>query len=53
MTDKSLKENKWHMHIKKTISNVFEENLLSKLKGLRTANTFPAIDLKQFVVGIV
>ena len=40
MNDKSLKENKWHMHKKKTISSVFEENLLLKLKKLRTANLF-------------
>ena len=46
MNVKSLKENKWHMHKTKTISSVFEENLLLKLKKLRTANTFPAIDLK-------
>ena len=46
MNDKSLKENKWHMHKKEIISSVFEENLLLKLKDLRTANTFPAIDTK-------
>lgn len=46
MNDKSLKENKWHMHKKETISSVFEQNLLSKLKDLRTANLFPAVDTK-------
>ena len=46
MNDKSLRENKWHMHKKETISSVFEENLMLKLKDLRTSNTFPAIDPK-------
>ena len=46
MNDKSLKENKWHMHKKETISSVFEENLLSKLKKLKNCKSFPAVDLK-------
>ena len=46
MNNNSLRESKWHMHKKETIPSEVEGKLLSKLKGLRSANTFPAIDRK-------
>jgi hypothetical protein len=46
MTNKMLRDNKWHIHKKKSIPNDFEENLLLKLKNLRNTNHFPAIDSK-------